>query len=70
MSSPSQQKENICSLIKCPTCQKSTPWQNNPHRPFCSNRCRLLDLGCWAEEEFRVPAENQEGISDPEQNID
>lgn len=28
-----------------------------PHYPFCSRRCRLIDLGRWAEEEFRVPAD-------------
>jgi endogenous inhibitor of DNA gyrase (YacG/DUF329 family) len=32
--------------------------ENNPYRPFCSKRCQLLDLGAWANEEYRVPAEN------------
>jgi endogenous inhibitor of DNA gyrase (YacG/DUF329 family) len=30
----------------------------NPYRPFCSERCKLIDLGAWANEEYRVPAEN------------
>jgi uncharacterized protein len=41
--------------VKCPTCRKETPWENNPHRPFCSERCQLIDLGAWAEERYRIP---------------
>lgn len=70
MTSSSDQKQNVCTMIKCPTCQKVTRWQNNPHRPFCSNRCRLLDLGCWAEEEYRVPSQDHVGISDPEESYE
>jgi uncharacterized protein len=44
--------------VKCPTCRKETPWENNPHRPFCSDRCRLIDLGAWAQERYRIPGEN------------
>jgi endogenous inhibitor of DNA gyrase (YacG/DUF329 family) len=29
-------------------------WQGNPHRPFCSERCRLVDLGRWATESYRL----------------
>ncbi|HJU53516.1 MAG TPA: DNA gyrase inhibitor YacG [Pyrinomonadaceae bacterium] len=41
----------------CPTCGKTAEWQDNPHRPFCSERCKLIDFGRWANEEYRVPAE-------------
>jgi endogenous inhibitor of DNA gyrase (YacG/DUF329 family) len=41
--------------IKCPTCRRETEWENNPHRPFCSERCRLIDLGAWVEERYRIP---------------
>jgi len=41
--------------MKCPTCKKETEYSGNPYRPFCSERCKLLDLGKWAGEEFRVP---------------
>jgi endogenous inhibitor of DNA gyrase (YacG/DUF329 family) len=41
--------------MKCPICHKNVQWENNPDRPFCSERCRLLDLGAWASEEYRVP---------------
>jgi uncharacterized protein len=46
--------------VKCPTCRKETPWDNNPHRPFCCDRCRLLDLGAWMQERYRIPAEQME----------
>lgn len=42
----------------CPTCGKPVaPRAANPAFPFCSARCRLLDLGKWLGEEYRVPAE-------------
>ena len=39
----------------CPTCNRQVEWQGNPFRPFCSERCKLLDLGKWVSEEYRVP---------------
>lgn len=40
--------------VKCPTCRKRTEWENNPFRPFCSERCKLIDLGAWAKGEYRI----------------
>ncbi|MEE8395750.1 MAG: DNA gyrase inhibitor YacG [bacterium] len=45
-------------VLLCPQCGGTTHWEGNPHRPFCSERCRLIDLGAWAEEKYRVPAED------------
>ena len=43
--------------VPCPTCGKPTLFgPANPWRPFCSERCRSVDLGAWASERFRVPA--------------
>ena len=43
-------------VVKCPTCGKDVPWvPESPFRPFCSERCRKIDLGAWAAEEYRVP---------------
>jgi endogenous inhibitor of DNA gyrase (YacG/DUF329 family) len=42
---------------RCPTCHAPVAWAGNPHRPFCSARCRVVDLGDWAAERFRVPGE-------------
>ena len=42
----------------CPTCGKPVPWgEESPWRPFCSERCRLIDLGEWLGEEKRIPGE-------------
>jgi len=42
----------------CPECSKSLEWSTeNPYRPFCSERCKLLDLGAWANESYQIPAE-------------
>ena len=38
----------------CPTCRRETPWEGNPDRPFCSERCRLADFGNWAGERYRI----------------
>ena len=54
--------------IKCPTCRKEATWENNPHRPFCSDRCRLIDLGAWAQERYRIPAEDFDIPSDDEED--
>lgn len=42
-------------IVKCPTCQKEVEFKGNEFRPFCSERCKLLDLGAWAQEKFSVP---------------
>ncbi|MCA1593219.1 MAG: DNA gyrase inhibitor YacG [Acidobacteria bacterium] len=45
------------TLKKCPNCGQPTEWKDNPARPFCSERCKLIDFGAWANEEYSVPAE-------------
>ena len=39
---------------KCPRCRRITSWKDNPYRPFCSDRCRVLDLAAWASEKYRI----------------
>jgi endogenous inhibitor of DNA gyrase (YacG/DUF329 family) len=52
-------------VVACPTCGKSLVWTSeNPWRPFCSERCKLIDLGAWAAERYRVP--DVEDKDDPE----
>lgn len=42
--------------VKCPTCGKEVVWDTSSKwRPFCSERCRLIDLGDWASESHRIP---------------
>ncbi len=43
--------------MKCLMCGKPTFWKDNPFRPFCSERCKLIDFGHWADEEYTLPAE-------------
>lgn len=44
--------------VRCPQCGEASVWSaGNPWRPFCSERCKLIDLGCWADESYRVPVE-------------
>jgi len=45
-------------VVACPTCGQAVEWRpENAFRPFCSKRCKLIDLGEWASEGYRVPAE-------------
>lgn len=42
-------------LVPCPECKKDAIFSpDNPDRPFCSERCRLIDLGLWANEEHKI----------------
>ncbi len=57
---------NLTKNIVCPTCGKKNTWhKDNCYRPFCSERCRLIDLGEWAKENYKIPTEDQvEDFSD------
>ncbi|MBC2730413.1 DNA gyrase inhibitor YacG [Thiobacillus sp.] len=47
--------------VSCPTCGATVTWSvENRWKPFCSERCKMIDLGQWATEKYRVPAEEQE----------
>jgi endogenous inhibitor of DNA gyrase (YacG/DUF329 family) len=53
-------------IVKCPQCGAPVPWTPaSKWRPFCSERCKLLDLGAWASEQYRVrtnePPETPDG---------
>ena len=42
--------------VRCPTCGEPAVFEPfNPYRPFCCERCRLIDLGSWASESHRIP---------------
>lgn len=48
----------MTKTVKCPTCGKEVKWEaTSIWRPFCSERCRLIDLGEWASESHRVPGD-------------
>jgi endogenous inhibitor of DNA gyrase (YacG/DUF329 family) len=48
---------DLVRTVRCPTCGVLVDWSTEPNRPFCSPRCRLLDLEGWANERFRIPGE-------------
>jgi endogenous inhibitor of DNA gyrase (YacG/DUF329 family) len=53
--------DNTARIVACPTCEKRVKWTNsNPHRPFCSERCKLIDLGAWADEQHTIPGDPEE----------
>ncbi|MCS6817844.1 MAG: DNA gyrase inhibitor YacG [Blastocatellia bacterium] len=54
-------------MVRCPCCGKRVPWESNPFRPFCSERCKLIDLGMWASEAYRIAGPSI-GISAREQS--
>lgn len=45
--------------VKCPSCGKETEYAGNEFRPFCSERCKMLDFGAWADEEFALPSQTE-----------
>ncbi len=56
---------NSIRTVSCPACRRPTPYSmSNAWRPFCSQRCREGDLGAWASEQFRLPAEDTPGPDD------
>ena len=59
-------------IVKCPTCQTNVEWsEQSTYRPFCSDRCRLIDLGDWANEKHAIPDEPLPSTEEfPYSNID
>ena len=60
-------------IVNCPQCGKRIVWDaSHPFRPFCSERCKMIDLGAWASESYRIPVsedkdrpEEEEGGGEP-----
>lgn len=54
--------------VRCPTCGREALYApENPYRPFCSERCRLIDLGAWANDEYVIEGEpGSAGLLTPE----
>lgn len=62
---------SLTKHILCPSCGKTDTWQkNNLYRPFCSERCRIIDLGEWASENYKIPTKDQSvDFSDSENDV-
>jgi uncharacterized protein len=51
--------------VKCPTCGRQIEWSESaPFRPFCSERCKLIDLGAWISEQRAIPGDTQPSSDD------
>jgi len=51
----SEETNNKVITVDCPTCHIAVEWiEKNEHRPFCSDRCRLIDLGAWASDDYKI----------------
>ncbi|GHF79562.1 DNA gyrase inhibitor YacG [Thalassotalea marina] len=58
-------------IVDCPNCKKQVIWnQDSKFRPFCSERCRLIDLGDWAEENHKISQPMQKDVVVSEEMLD
>ena len=56
----------MSTIVPCPTCARAVEWNDNsPWRPFCSERCKLIDLGAWASEKHAIPGSAAETEDKP-----
>lgn len=56
--------------VSCPICKKEIAWGETPSRPFCSERCRIIDLGDWAQGKYAVPDPHAESEPVPDVSDD
>lgn len=55
----------MVTIVNCPTCGKKVEWsEKNKFRPFCSERCKQIDLGAWAEEKYVIPSKPGSEVPD------
>ncbi|CAM2149724.1 DNA gyrase inhibitor YacG [Pararobbsia alpina] len=61
----------MTTFVNCPTCDKKVEWsEQNKYRPFCSERCKQIDLGAWAAEKYTIPGKTGEGLPDDPEHKD
>jgi endogenous inhibitor of DNA gyrase (YacG/DUF329 family) len=56
--------------IVCPICKNTTTWEENPYKPFCSERCKLMDLGAWASDDYRIAGKKEDEEDEQERGQD
>jgi uncharacterized protein len=57
MSTEQKTQTPSARIVRCPSCGQGARYdQSNSHRPFCSQRCKTMDVAAWAEESYRIPA--------------
>lgn len=58
----------LATTVACPVCARKVSWSPaSTHRPFCSERCKLIDLGAWASDTYRVASESAENLAEEQQ---
>ncbi|MDP9083224.1 MAG: DNA gyrase inhibitor YacG [Pseudomonadota bacterium] len=56
----------MTTTVKCPTCKRPVEWSpESVYRPFCSDRCRLVDLGAWFSEKHRIADQAADEAEEP-----
>ena len=56
-STSQKSSDTTVRIVNCPQCGVAVPWTSESrYRPFCSQRCKTIDLGAWASEAYRMPA--------------
>jgi endogenous inhibitor of DNA gyrase (YacG/DUF329 family) len=58
----------MTSERRCPACGRRFQPDQSEVLPFCSDRCRAIDLGCWLDERYGLPVERAEEPEDPQQD--
>ena len=57
----------MVATVACPTCGRESPFDpSNRWRPFCSQRCKTIDLGAWAAERYRISGDAKDDAADEE----
>jgi endogenous inhibitor of DNA gyrase (YacG/DUF329 family) len=59
----------IPKTLTCPRCRQPSSWEGNAFRPFCSERCRLIDLGAWVDESYRIAGSDHVPDDEEEKGI-
>lgn len=56
--------------LRCPHCgQPSLFSEENPYRPFCTERCKTIDLGDWASDKYAIPIETKDNIAEIDTDV-
>ena len=61
---------SVPRTFPCPRCGEPSTWEGNEFRPFCSERCKMIDLGAWAESEYSIATSNDDLMSESSQKLD
>ena len=54
--------------LRCPICRRAVAF-NDPNMPFCSDRCRIIDLGNWASEKYGIPSAKRDELDELEREL-